>query len=727
MSFLFIMVLKFGSFLCVTLWSFMFNVFGFIYKFIHRLKINFINSEDTNSRNEVVDTNSDGFGETEKDAKQEGSVYMQNELVSSESIKYQFLMSKDFSGFVMDIQGIRSTVEEMYVDSNDDVFFTKSQSHDEGSNNFLEIDDHLFNLSSSVDESFQEHIAAIDFMEKTDESLHEQIAEVDVSHEAYDDILQENIAEIDDEKTQDSNEDMDVEVDDEDTASPECETETFEISLQQILDFDKDQASNFQGKLDLDCFEFDDENASDNQEIVFTKEDSDADYIELEPYVQPSMEDDDLDNHSIKEDCKTEESHEAHGAQNEEMELLDDLQKYEEDNSENNSWGSDSGDEDEVDILKQHQNLVQQMKMEMRYSKVKGLPTISEDCESPKSVEDMKPLKIYEKFEFKDCMAEIQKFYKSYAEKMRKLDVLNYQKLHAISFLQLKDSEVFMAEHKSSNSLIPKIWPCKMQRIYADSTHKLLGETYQDLELVYIGQVCHTWEILNWQYAKAKELLEHDSQGYRSYNKVATEFQQFQVLMERFVEDEPFQGNGGRIQHYVKNRCVLRSLLHVPMIKDDSLQDRKAIGGEEQNIISVTELAKIIKQSMEVFWEFLSCEKGEPKMIQKAAQVSEVDIHDPEAAKHLMDTKLALQQKERKLKDILRSTNGIVKKFQKCKKGGQNHALFTSQVELKLVSRVLSLSRLTTDQSMWCQRKLDNISFLGRKVHVEPSFWLFPC
>lgn len=49
------------------------------------------------------------------------------------------------------------------------------------------------------------------------------------------------------------------------------------------------------------------------------------------------------------------------------------------------------------------------------------------------------------------------------------------------------------------------------------------------------------------------------------------------------------------------------------------------------------------------------------------------------------------------------------------------------EVELRLVVRVVNMSRLTGDQLVWCSKKLDNISFVGRKVHIEPSFLLFPC
>lgn len=134
-----------------------------------------------------------------------------------------------------------------------------------------------------------------------------------------------------------------------------------------------------------------------------------------------------------------------------------------------------------------------------------------------------------------------------------------------VGFLQLKDSEVFTSVKKKSALTLKPTWPMKGKRVYVDPTRKSIVEMYQDLELVYVGQLCLSWEILCWQYVKAKELLEYDAQGFHSYNRVAEEFQQFQVLMQRFTEDEQFQGP--RIQNYVKNRCLIRSLLQVPIIK----------------------------------------------------------------------------------------------------------------------------------------------------------------
>ena len=96
---------------------------------------------------------------------------------------------------------------------------------------------------------------------------------------------------------------------------------------------------------------------------------------------------------------------------------------------------------------------------------------------------------------------------------------------------------------------------------------KFIKELHGDLEMVYVGQLCLSWEFLHWQYERALELWESDRSGIHTYNEVAGEFQQFQVLMQRFMENEPYQAP--RVENYVQNRCVLRNLLQVPVMRGD--------------------------------------------------------------------------------------------------------------------------------------------------------------
>ncbi|ESW29621.1 hypothetical protein PHAVU_002G085500 [Phaseolus vulgaris] len=418
------------------------------------------------------------------------------------------------------------------------------------------------------------------------------------------------------------------------------------------------------------------------------------------------------------------------------------LEKGEETKWEDELSNSES---DEGDLEWEHDDLVEQLRLELKNSRQGGLATILEEEEevdeeeevvveekeervSSRGVEDPKPMEFEEKLEYKDQMDEILKVYKSYEEKMKKLDILNYQTMHALGLLQLKDPLKLISIPKSTIHgakpvISQNLWPRKASKNSSDPLIKLVHELHRDLELVYVGQVCLSWEILCWQHKKALELQHYDSQGSHShrYNHVAGEFQLFQVLVQRFIENEPFQGP--RLQNYVKNRCVIRNLLHVPGIKEDGKGD-----GEEDAAIASGRLAEIIKESMRVFWEFVRADKDYGNVIFKASQHHRVYLKDPMIPGLMVDTKAQLQKKERRLKDIVRTGNCIVKKFQKHHEDELDHEQLVAQVGLRLISRVLNMSRLKKEQLIWCNEKLHRIKFLSRKiVQVEPSFMLFPC
>ncbi|KAA8547987.1 hypothetical protein F0562_004416 [Nyssa sinensis] len=283
-------------------------------------------------------------------------------------------------------------------------------------------------------------------------------------------------------------------------------------------------------------------------------------------------------------------------------------------NSKNSSkW--DSEDSNKLESLWEHQELIEQLKMELRKVRATGLPTILEESESPKMMEDLKPWKIDGKFQHEDRIDELQKLYKSYSERMRKFDILNYQKMYAIGFLQLKDPLQSMSSQKSSvpaiTSLLSqnlRLW--KRRKSETDPMMKFIKELQSDLEMVCVGQMCLSWEFLQWQYGEALELWESDPRGVHRYNEVAGEFQQFQVLMQRFMEDEPFQGP--RVQNYVKSRCVLRHLLQIPVIREDTLKDKKTARRRENGDYAITSamLVEIIEESIRIFLALRSNGQG---------------------------------------------------------------------------------------------------------------------
>jgi len=88
---------------------------------------------------------------------------------------------------------------------------------------------------------------------------------------------------------------------------------------------------------------------------------------------------------------------------------------------------------------------------------------------------------------------------------------------------------------------------------------------YRDLEAAYVAQTCLTWEALNWNYKNFQS--KRDSRGHDvdvgCPATIAQRFQQFQVLLQRYVENEPYE-HGRRPEIYARVRHLAPKLLLVP-------------------------------------------------------------------------------------------------------------------------------------------------------------------
>ncbi|XP_022968058.1 uncharacterized protein LOC111467411 isoform X1 [Cucurbita maxima] len=372
----------------------------------------------------------------------------------------------------------------------------------------------------------------------------------------------------------------------------------------------------------------------------------------------------------------------------------------------------------ELNYLPDHQDIVKQLEMELRNARTGGLPTIfEEDTETEEAIND--------KFKYEEVMGEIQKVYRIYAEKMWKLDILNNQIMHVIGLQHLKHP---LQSVSAQNSQSSQLWLGKARRLGADPILVFLGDLSRDIETVYVGQVCLSWEILQWQLSKSLELQRYDSQGIRQYNQVASEFQLFQVMLKRFMEGERLQGN--RVNNYVQNRCVFRSLLQVPHIIDDDSAEAEGREREDDYDFSSNFLAEIIEKSMWVFYEFLVSDKDDAKNILKCNRKHQIELQNSENPQLLLvNVQDHFHKSERKVKDLLsRNKRCSSEKLGKQEEAGLSYSLMLliAQVDLKLISRVLRMGKLTVDQLLWCSQKLDHLTFINRQVHLEPSVLLFP-
>ncbi|CAM0951348.1 unnamed protein product [Alopecurus aequalis] len=404
----------------------------------------------------------------------------------------------------------------------------------------------------------------------------------------------------------------------------------------------------------------------------------------------------------------------------------------EEDNQEGKWKDLTQAEEDELESLWEHQDLIEQLKLEIKKVRSVGLPTILEESESPKApVEDLKPWRIDAKFLREDPMDELNKFFKSYRERMRKFDILCYQKMYAIDFLQLRGPQQSTNSVKTMSPTVASILTHNFRssrRRPEDPSERFLKELRYDLEMVYVGQMCLSWEFLRWQYEQARDLPESDSYHSHQYNQVAGEFQQFQVVVQRFVEDESFKGP--RLPNYINNRCVLRNLLQVPVIKEDSLKDRMEDQRKGNYVITSEALEDVMEESMHILWEFIKADRAETPTtsVLKGLTSAHVELQDPLDHDLMMHIHATLQKKDKRLKDLLRTGNCLVKKFKKPKEDRSNQNLFFSQVDMRLVARVLRMPRITSEQLQWCKAKLDKIILVeNRRIHREAAFLLFPC
>lgn len=95
------------------------------------------------------------------------------------------------------------------------------------------------------------------------------------------------------------------------------------------------------------------------------------------------------------------------------------------------------------------------------------------------------------------------------------------------------------------------------------------NDPYQDLETAYVAQLCLTWEALHCQYTQLSRKISCQPENPTCYNLSAQQFQQFQVLLQRFIENEPFE-HGLRPEIYCRTRKSLPKLLQVPNIQGKS-------------------------------------------------------------------------------------------------------------------------------------------------------------
>ncbi|CAA0833555.1 Protein of unknown function (DUF1666 [Striga hermonthica] len=159
--------------------------------------------------------------------------------------------------------------------------------------------------------------------------------------------------------------------------------------------------------------------------------------------------------------------------------------------------------------------------------------------------------------------------FQKYDEEMLFLDRITVQKLQEIEALR---------SIKAGPKSISKRIAHKLKR----AGGRNLEGPYRELELAYVARICSTWETLGWSYKYFQRLRasrrEFDP-GCPAY--VAQQFQQFQVLLQRYVETEPYE-HGPRPEICAQMRSRAPKLLQKKAKVKEVCQSGKCFGGRRK-------------------------------------------------------------------------------------------------------------------------------------------------
>ncbi|CAK9186085.1 unnamed protein product [Ilex paraguariensis] len=302
---------------------------------------------------------------------------------------------------------------------------------------------------------------------------------------------------------------------------------------------------------------------------------------------------------------------------------------------------------------------------------------------------------------------EMDDFYNKYTERMKWFDVLNHDRTCGISAILSKQltSPSSFGSIEAVHLSIPHIPWKKMAK------KRLLKSLESDFEMVYVAQSCLSWEALHHQYTKVEALASSRSTNGVFYNNVAGRFQKFQILLERFMEDE--RSEGKRYWNYVQRRFSVKSLLQVPEVSGYMEEEKEGMNGEAMR---VTEVLNAIENCVKAFWLYIKTDKRKPWWKIKSFLWTYPPVEDPSDLKLLADLTKTLQQKELRLKDLRGKKRCWVKRLTNPLGESQKKEILYAMIDMKLISMVLKMSLISTSQLKWCQEKLKNIEFKEGKV-----------
>ncbi|BAU02789.1 uncharacterized protein HKW66_Vig0122940 [Vigna angularis] len=300
--------------------------------------------------------------------------------------------------------------------------------------------------------------------------------------------------------------------------------------------------------------------------------------------------------------------------------------------------------------------------------------------------------------------------FQKYDEEMSFQDRISAQKLQEIESLR----SIKVSPRSISERIVFKF----------SSMNKKPNDTrnnpYHELEAAYVAQICSTWEALNWNYKnfQSKRASRSHDVDVGCPATIAQRLQQFQVLLQRYIETEPYE-HGRRPEIYARVRNLAPKLLLVPEYRESEDDEREENG--VQSKISSASFLTIMEDGIRTFMSFLKADKEKPSQIFAAYfRRNRRPLVDPTLLRLI---KKVNQKKKMKVKELGRSRKCLRKRKLK---GEEEMEILMALIDLKVVSRVLRMSELSEEQLHWCEEKMRKVRVVEGKLQRDSSPLFFP-
>ncbi|RZS07790.1 hypothetical protein BHM03_00038684 [Ensete ventricosum] len=277
--------------------------------------------------------------------------------------------------------------------------------------------------------------------------------------------------------------------------------------------------------------------------------------------------------------------------------------------------------------------------------------------------------------------------FRKYDEEMMFFDRISAQKL--------TETELFRSMKVQPSSI-------SQRTAHIFTTHKNRGnrDPYQELEGAYVTQICLAWEALNWNYTNFRRRIAKGSDGESSSCTawMAQQFQQFQVLLQRFIENEPYE-HGRRPQVFARKRISSPKLLQVPEFRGC--------------------YAPVSFASLPTY--LLRFPKSNKKVGHSCTASSTCAVL---FSFYTRTYTISSFQNKTRLKDLWKRRRCLTKKRRERE---EEMEILMGLIDMKIVSRVLRMPEISQEQLRWCEEKMSKVKVWDGKIQRDSSpLFFFP-